>query len=301
MNLNRSLVVGLAVIGMFSGAALAQSAGSAGANGYLRSTGNPKRDTLLRMSKPVTVEFRQQRLEDVMTFLAEITGADIESLWVDDQHSTGMDKERAITLKSDGASALDLLEKVLEKGSDDGLGPSGLTWQLSGTGALQVGPRDRLNKYKRVEMYDISDLLLVLPTYSNAPEFDLQSVLQSGRGGGSGSPFTNTQNVRREVVPLEQRARDVIDLMIGLIEPEQWMDNGGDGGSIRYYTGVLIVNAPDYMHRQINGYSFWPSHTASAGTSGRRYVSLNMDAATSVLDSLVPRPVTAVVPPGGGK
>lgn len=294
-----AIAAALGVLGA-PAAVLGQTSPTPGVQGF-RSTGNPKRDTLLRLSKPVTVEFSNQRLEDIMVFIGEVTGADLEPLWMDDQHGTGMDKERAITLRADRLAALDLIEKVLEKASDDGVGPAGMTWQLSASGSLQMGPRDRLNKYRRVEIYDISDLLLVLPEYSNAPEFDLQSVLQSGQGGGGSSPFTNTQDQDVDIRPREDRARDVIDLITGLIEPEQWQDNGGDGGSVRYYAGALIVNAPDYMHRQINGYSFWPSHTASAGPSGRRYVSLNMDAATSVLDGLAPAPVTAVVPPGGGK
>lgn len=300
---NRTLAVAVAlgVLGCPAAGVLAQSAGQPGSSGLgtFRSTGHPKRDTLLRMSKSVTVEFKNQRLEDIIVFIAEITGADLEAMWIDDQHGTGMDKERALSLRVENASALDLLEKVLEKSSDDGIGPGGHTWQLSPSGALQVGPRDRLNKYRRVEIYDISDLLLVLPTYDNVPEFDLQSVLQSGQGGGS-SPFQQNNQGIEPLRPREDRARDVIDLITGLVEPEQWTDNGGDGGSIRYYAGTLIVNAPDYMHRQINGYSFWPSHTAGSTPGGRRYVSLNMDAATSVLDGLNPVPVTAVVP-GGGK
>lgn len=303
MKLIRSLALAVAVGALLAPAAdtPAQTAGTGGPLTF-RPTGNPKRDTLLRMSKTVTVEFKNQRLEDIIVFIAEVTGADLEPMWLDDQHGTGMDKERSISLRADNASALDLLEKVLEKSSDDGVGPGGHTWQLSPSGAMQVGPRDRLNKYRRVEIYDISDLLLVLPDYANAPEFDLQAVLQSGQGGGQ-SPFTNTQDEDVDIRPREDRARDVIDLIIGLVEAEQWTDNGGDGGSIRYYAGTLIVNAPDYMHRQINGYTFWPSHTAGSTPAGRRYVSLDMDAATSVLDGLNPVPVTGVVPggPGGGK
>ena len=40
-----------------------------------------------------------------------------------------------------------------------------------------------------------------------------------------------------------------------------WTDNGGEGASMHLFNGTLIVNAPDYIHRQINGYSYWPSGT----------------------------------------
>lgn len=43
---------------------------------------------------------------------------------------------------------------------------------MSDTGAMQVGPCERLNKFKRTEIYDISDLVLEIPNYDNAPELD---------------------------------------------------------------------------------------------------------------------------------
>jgi hypothetical protein len=57
-------------------------------------------------------------------------------------------------------------------------------------------------------------------------------------------------------------------------EPESW-DNYA---TLRYYQGVFIVNAPDFVHRQINGYKFAAirpkaSGSAAAGSSGaKRYV-----------------------------
>ena len=51
---------------------------------------------------------------------------------------------------------------------------------------------------------------------------------------------------------------------------------GGDAASIRYYQGVLIVRAPDYIHRQIGGYPFGAKRTRSTtqkiGTVESRYV-----------------------------
>jgi hypothetical protein len=97
-------------------------------------------------------------------------------------------------------------------------------------------------------------------------------------------------------------------LITQLVEQEEWVDNGGEGGTIRYYNGNLLVNAPDYMHRQINGYSYWPSYTARR-VGGQRYVSLNMDSSIGTVDGFVDWPITAVTPggelvpsgPGGSK
>ncbi len=313
MSMRRKLssLVPVAAFGaLFGGASLASAQTTAGPS--FVSTGIPQRDTLNRMLKPVTGEFKDQRVEDALKYIAELTGADIEPLWIDDQNTTGLDKEKLVSFKFSNMTALKLLERLLEKSADDFVA-GGNSWQLSESGTLQVGPKARLNKYKRVEIYDINDLLLVVPDYTNAPQFDLQSVLQSNAGGGSGqSPFRdNNQQTGPgigvggiEVKSREERAKDLQDLIVQLVEPEQWVDNGGDGGSIRYYQGTLIVNASDYLHRQINGYPYWPQRQTSYGSAGgRRYVTFNGMTTTNKIDGFTNQPVTGTVgggPPGGG-
>lgn len=266
----------------------------------VRVTVDPRRETLARMLKPVQVEFREQRLEDVMKFFGEVTGADIEVLWTDDQNTTGLDKEAIINLKSNGASALKLMERVLEK-AQGGTTQGENTWQLSDTGALQVGPKVRLNAYKRLEIYDIADLLVDVPRYNNVPQFDLSSVLSSSGQGGSGqSPFQNTQqNQTTSFGDRTQKTTDLITLIQELVETEQWVDNGGTGGTIRTFQTALIVNAPDYMHRALNGYSFWPSaQQQMSQVKGRRYVSFSGSLQGSKIKGFAEHEVSAVV---GGK
>ncbi|MBL8761507.1 MAG: hypothetical protein JNL50_09415 [Phycisphaerae bacterium] len=267
----------------------------------VRVTVDPRRETLGRMLKPVQVEFREQRLEDVMKFLGEVTGADIEALWTDEQNTSGLDKETIINLKSNGASALKLMERVLEK-AQGGTTQGENSWQLSDSGSFQVGPKVRLNAYKRLEIYDIADLLVDVPRYNNVPQFDLSSVLSNsgGSGGGGQSPFQNTQQTQNTGFgDRQQKTTDLISLIQELVEPEQWIDNGGTGGTIRTFQTALIINAPDYMHRQLNGYSFWPSaHQQASQVKGRRYVSFSGSLQNSTIDGFAEREVSAVV---GGK
>src|SRR4051812_25484145 len=45
----------------------------------VRTTGVPQRDTLLKMTRPVSnVDLSEQRLESVMEFIQQLTGADLE-------------------------------------------------------------------------------------------------------------------------------------------------------------------------------------------------------------------------------
>ncbi|MCX5688958.1 MAG: hypothetical protein NTV94_04090, partial [Planctomycetota bacterium] len=115
-------------------------------------TGHPSRDTLIRMQRPISINFNETRLEDVMKFIAEVTGADMEPMWQDDQNTSGLEKDKLITLSAQKSTGLELLEKVLEKGTTDSSGSAGNTWQLTENGTLQCGPRERLNKFRRLEI-----------------------------------------------------------------------------------------------------------------------------------------------------
>lgn len=274
----------------------------------VRSTGIPQRDTLIAMMRPIVVNFQDQRLEDVIAFLRETTGAQMEVFWQDDTNPIGLDKEAKVNFKSNGLAALTLLERVLQKvdaAAGNVRGNASSQWQMSDSGEIQIGPKTRLNNFRRVEIYDISDLLTELPMYTNAPTFNLQSVLQSSGGGGGGSsPFqTNNQTQGRDSKPLTERTDEVINLVTRLVEPDQWENAGGDGATIQAYAKTLIVNGPDYIHRQLNGYSYWPDSvgaSANGMVQDRRWVRLNGIFEASELQGFGSAPVTAVVPGGGG-
>ena len=300
----RSGVMALAMIGV--GGLVPQALAQAPTQAPAVRSGIPQRDTLMKMMRPITINFEDQRLEDVVQFVREVSGAQIEAMWIDDRHPEGLDKDELITVRVENVTLLTLLERVLDQAQSDF---SENTWQMAKTGELQIGSKERLNRYKRVEIYDINDLLLVLPKYDEVPDLDLQSVLQSNQGGGGQSPFRDNQNQDQDLPSKQERAEEVEDLILGLVEPDQWIDNGGDGGSLRYWQGTLIVNAPDYMHRAMNGYPYWPSSATVAGVTpqGRRWVSMTVDTGISKIEGFAEEDVTAVVggqlissDPGGG-
>ncbi len=255
---------------------------------------NPYRANLRKMMRTLTIDFKDQRLEDVVTFLQEFTDAEFEPAWRGDRED-GLDKDQLVSLNVKNLSALDALERVLAKVQTD---YEENTWQMTTTGAIQFGPKSVLNREKRVVMYDINDLLTVLPNYTDAPTIDLEQVLQNNQGGGGGgSPFDEEDdNQMQDTRSKQERTQEIVDLLLSLVEPEQWVDNGGNGGTIRAYGGTLIVNAPDYIHRQINGYPYWPSYSASKGDNGRRYVTLTGDTGISKVDGFAEEPVVTPRP-----
>jgi len=273
-----------------------------------------QRQSLIKLSRKIEISFDQERLEDVLTFIEDYSGADLDPLWTSERAAEGLDKDQLISLEVHNVPVLTLLELVLNKATGEFAEPDSNTWQLTPWGSVEVGPKERLNRRKRTEVYDINDLLFEIPEYPDVPEIDLESVLQQSSSGGGGgnaqSPFDDEDNNTNEddQRTRQERADDIINLITLLVEPDQWVEGGGEGGTIRYYQGQLIVRAPDYMHRQLNGYPFWPSRlTSVTRRGGKRYVSLNMETGTSKIDGFGQQPVTAVVGgelrssnPGGG-
>lgn len=268
---------------------------------------HPARETLERMAQRITLEVEDVPLRDVFEFLRRTTGADLEPIYTNDRYQA-LDPEQFITIRVRNRPALDVLEQVLERASD---GFVMHTWQMTRYGSMQVGPKELLNKRRRVQIYDINDLLMIVPNFPDAPVIDLDSVLQQSQGGGGGggqSPFQENDDNEEDRPTRQQRAQAIIEILIAIVEPEQWQDNGGDGGFIRYHEGTLIINAPDYMHRQLVGYSYWPNHTVRM-VEGRRYVSLNMDTSIGTVDGFAVERIRGTAggsstpggpPPGGG-
>jgi len=264
------------------------------------------RSNLVKLQRPVTFDLNESKLEDVIKFFSETTGAQFEPIWKGTGADDGLDKETAITLSVKNLDALTALEKVLDlaAASAGGFGGDSNTWQFTEYGTIQIGSRKLLNKFKRTEIYDVNDLLLVIPVYDDVPTIDLEQALQGGGGGGGGrSPFTgggsggNEQRRQQREEQRDRRLTDLKGLITSLAEGEQWEDTGGDGGKIITYEGNFVVRAPDYMHRSLVGYRWWPSANANAQRS-RRFVTTNVNTANSSIGDVVNFPVSAT--PGGG-
>ena len=219
---------------------------------------DPRAVALDRLSRPISVSLENERLEDVIKFLATVSNTTIDPLWLDDRGSTGLDRDARVSVRAHEVPVLTVLERALQRVQDSFDGNS---WSMTEDGIIEVGPKSRLNRRTELKIYDIQDLLFQIPNYADAPEIDIDQATQQtgGGGGGTGSIFDqDDQDDREQRRSTEDQALELIDIIIETIEPEQWRDNGGDAATIRFYRGTLIVRAPDYIHRQLGGYDFWP-------------------------------------------
>ena len=254
----------------------------------------------------VTVQFPETPARDAINYLQTILGINIVGRYSDDRTAEGIDPETPITLEVVDQPALTVLEMILDQceALDEAT-----TWQLR-NGFVEVGTKSRLSApgAREIRYYPIRDLLFEPPRFDNAPDLDLNSALNQGQsggggrggggggfggGGGGGGGFggggggsgggggggRGGGNIFGEPGDEEDRrteaekAQEVVDLILDIVEPDAWVDNGGDWASIRYYQGTLIVRAPDYIQRQIGGYPFATRPLRQSVQSvGRRYV-----------------------------
>lgn len=214
---------------------------------------DPRTVTIARLHRRMSVELTDQRFEDVVRFVAEVSGAEIDVKWLDDTHGVGLDPDALVTLNLRNQTLLSLLERAAQRAGDAFDRP---TWQMSPDGVFELGPRSRLNETRSLRLYDVQDLLFVVPSFREVPDLDLGSVQQGGGGGGQTTQFTPEEGDR---MSRQERLERLKEIIITNIEPDQWFDNGGDGASYSELSGTLLINAPEYVHRQLLGAPYWPT------------------------------------------
>ena len=239
----------------------------------------------------VTVEFNQTELKQVMDFIETLLGVPTIIYWQSEKSVIGLDPEMLISLEAENTPALNLLQRILEQCSIDG---ESYTWQLR-QGMLEIGTKERLGRKSAqvLKLYNIENLILEIPDFNNAPTLDLGNFgggggglggggfgggggVGGGGGGGRGGGFGGGGGGTGgggggagtgSLAPTEEadRIEKLIDLITTFVEPEAWRRNGGEWASIESYRGNLIIRAPDFVQRQLEGYAFRPVPPSGSG------------------------------------
>lgn len=215
----------------------------------------------------LSVNFDQTTSRDAFEYLKTALGIKIIVRYSDDETGLGIDPQTPITFEAEKMQALELLNAVLEQ-----CGVSeACTWQLRNS-FLEVGTKDRLSTSvtRELRTYPIRELLFETSLFIDAPSLDLEQLYQQQRrynsyprSGLTGSIGFGGSSAKSNTRSMQQRAQEIVQLIIDNIETTGWEQNGGDWASIRYHDGSLIVNAPDFIHRQINGYPAVPKPAKS--------------------------------------
>ncbi|MEL6795505.1 MAG: hypothetical protein AAFO89_01655 [Planctomycetota bacterium] len=189
-------------------------------------------------------------LSDVVGFLEAVTSQNFDVDW-QSLELLSIDEQTPVTLRLNNVSVKTVLDRLVDKISDP-LAPA--DWAIQ-DGIVQIASDEELRRDVTLVIYDIRDLLIEVPDYQDAPEIDLQSVLQSQQGGGGGqSPFGgDTQGQDDEERDRQERIDQIIDIIQNNVDFEGWQANGGDTGFIQELNGSLIITNTSKNHREVQG------------------------------------------------
>lgn len=202
-------------------------------------------------TRRIPASFRDNTLEDVLTYIGAVTNLNMDVDW-DSLAQIGIDRDKEITLELREIPARVVLERILEKAQPDAFSKAG--WAVN-DGVLIVASHDMLKRNKFIVIYDIRDLLFQIPDYEEAPQLDLDQLLnQGGRGGGGGggSPFGNVSDPERIGPTPEELLERILEIIRNNVDGD-WVDLGGDTGVIQELNGNLIITNTARTHRVIQG------------------------------------------------
>ncbi|MBK9187783.1 MAG: hypothetical protein IPM33_02405 [Phycisphaerales bacterium] len=203
-------------------------------------------------SRRIPVSFNDVPLGNVVDFIRGVTQLNVDVDWAS-LEEVSISRDDTVTLNLTNVSLRTALDRALERVSKDT--EAAAAWAVQ-DGVLTIASKSVIARNKALVIYDIRDLLITVPDYIDAPEFDLQAVLQGaqqGGGGGGQSPFQTEQNQERDLRTIEERTQDIITLITTNVDQPGWQENGGSVGFIQQFQGNLIITNTPANHREIEG------------------------------------------------
>ncbi len=214
------------------------------------------REAAQKLDTPVPINFEANPLEAVISYLRTTTGVNIFVNWPA-LNLEGIEEDMPITLQLSDVSARNALEKVIQLANAGAGGPLNPATFSIIDGVVEISTQSELNRTTEARVYDIRDLLVQVPNFEDAPEFELSDALESGGtggggGGGGGSIFGDSESEDDDDQPTRQ---ELIDQILELIQdsvgtPDEWLNLDS---TIRELNGNLIIKTTPQNHRQIVG------------------------------------------------
>lgn len=249
-------------------------------------------EVVARLGRTVNVSWANASLADIFAQIEENSGLTIIPMWLEDEFAVttppkpvapqpkadttdaksttsvqlppierrvGLRRDTRITLRAERITLQHALELALVKADAQGTNATqGSTWQLGAANTLQVGPRERLDRFVRVDTYDVANLVQIIRDFRyDGPKF-VREAPTSGFPTNAGLEDTRTH---------DNRAEALRQFIMETCEPASWIELGGTSATIRYDIGskTMVVRAPDYVHRAIDGYRWDPAAPADIG------------------------------------
>lgn len=207
------------------------------------------RETELKLRKAIPIDFGNSEFESTIQYLRGNTGADIVVNWQALSEEGNIERDAPVTMTLRSVPADRALKLILKQVSTF---DAEIDYNIEG-GIVHISTKDDLSATTITRVYDIRDVLIQVPNFTNAPEFDIAETLSrtSGEGGGGGG--SSSLSLDEDTEGDEQPSRgetitNILDLIRNTIgDPEEWAPMGVIS-SLTELNGNLIVKTTPENH-----------------------------------------------------
>lgn len=185
---------------------------------------------------------------DVVDFLRDVGQTNIFVNWRA-LEGAGIAKDTQVTARLRDVKFNKVLTTIL---NEVGGGTVRLGYTID-EGVITISTEEDLSANVVTRVYDIRDLIINIPDFTEAPDFNLQQSAQVGGGGGGSSLFGGGGGGggEDEAVTRTELVDQIIQLIQDTIASDSWKDNGGSVGSLRELQGQLIVTQTPENQRNL--------------------------------------------------
>jgi len=201
-----------------------------------------------------SVDFQDATFEEVLDWVRDQGALNVVVQWRA-LAAEGISPDIMVTLKLENATVSDVLNEAMDQLSEVG------SLRYRGVGnTLKISTKSDFERKLEVRVYDVTDILVLIPNFYGSPEMDIQQQSSgSGQQSGSQQLFTGGRSSRDES---EQRRTGLDESVPGLgtirnliedtIEPDTW-DTYGGKSHISPFNRSLVIRAPIEIHEMIAG------------------------------------------------
>ncbi len=205
------------------------------------------RRALAALERRVPAEFTGNKLADVLRYVREVAGVDVDVDW-ESLRTIGVDAESPVDLSLTDKPVSVVLQRTLAKVSKDQFAKADYAVQ---DGIVSIASEDALRKHVVSQPYNITDLLLDAPNYTDVPDMDLgRAIARAANPEITDGPFTKKYG-RDTAAARDERVRKLVSLIQTTVATDSWRDRGGETGSMQELNGSLIVTTTPSNHREI--------------------------------------------------
>ncbi len=180
------------------------------------------------------VEFRDEPLEEAIAKLAEQTHTNI-TITRRELEGESVDVKMPIRLTLHGVPLRSVIDEIIRQ-ANAFRPPIAVVGYEASDGIIRITACNQLWRQPVTRMYDVSDLVLRRPP-----------MVTTSTSGASGVLFGNA-------APSPQIVGDIDDLMrliMNLVEPDVWRDDGGPQGAIYGFGTTLVITQTPPNHDRI--------------------------------------------------